>query len=145
MHLTTIGHLVRTKGTLRQALVCYSFFKNVNLHMHEMTIAVSIVDVAVTTANQNNAAKINAISLEVGALSGIEQEALEFCFSEACKNTIAEGAKLIYRSLPATAHCPNCNNTFEAWERAEPCPDCNEMVFQLSGGTEMRVKEINVD
>lgn len=110
-----------------------------------MSLAVNIVDIAVQTAEKNQAKKINSISVEVGALAGVVRDALEFCFSEAVKNTIAEDASLEYFHIPAKAMCESCGHQFETDERAAPCPKCSNMVFQLSGGTEFRVKNINVD
>ena len=113
--------------------------------MHEMTMAMGIVDLAIKTAKQNQAKKINSITVEVGALAGIIRDALEFCFSEAVKNTIAQDATLDYVHIPASAICESCGHSFKADERAAKCPECSEYVFQLSGGTEFRVKNINVD
>ena len=113
--------------------------------MHEMSLAVSIVNIAVQTAEKNQAKKINAISVEVGALAGVMRDALEFCFTEAVKNTMAENASLEYIHIPASATCEHCGQQFETDERASQCPECSNMVFQLSGGTEFRVKNINVD
>ncbi len=113
--------------------------------MHEMTLAVGIIDLAVQTAEQNKAKKINSITVEAGALAGILQDALEFCFTEAARNTIAENAVLKYHVIPAQAVCGACGKRFEALERMAKCPQCGTPVFEISGGTEMRVKDINVD
>ncbi len=113
--------------------------------MHEMTLAVGIVDLAVQTAEQNDAKKINSITVEAGALAGILQDALEFCFTEAARNTIAENAVLNYVVIPAQAVCGTCGFHFPAQERMAKCPKCEAYVFEISGGTEMRVKDINVD
>ena len=113
--------------------------------MHEMTLAVGIIDLAVRTAEQNNAKKINSITVEAGALAGIIQDALEFCFTEAARNTIAENAVLKYVSIPAQAICGACGFHFPSQERVAKCPKCDAFVFELSGGTELRVKDINVD
>lgn len=110
-----------------------------------MSLAVGIVDLAVQTAEQNQAKKINSIAVEVGALAGIIRDALEFCFSEAVKNTIAQDATLDYVHIPASAVCETCGHVFNTDERAAKCPKCENYVFQLSGGKEFRVKNINVD
>ena len=113
--------------------------------MHEMSIAVNIVAIAEDTARRAGAKKINAISLDLGALSGVVKDALEFCFESACKNTMAEGATLELQVIPARAVCESCGHRFEAEQMAPLCPNCGELVFQLNGGTELKVKSINVD
>ncbi len=112
--------------------------------MHEMTIAVNIVDIALQTARAADAQKINTVTVEVGALSGVEPEALEFCFSEACRGTAAQNAKLELILIPAKAHCSHCGNTFETNHFLNLCPQCGQEVI-ASGGQELKVKTINVD
>ena len=67
--------------------------------MHEMTIAVSIVDIVCKKALKENATKINRVVLEVGELSGIMTEALEFGFEAAAKNTLVEGSQLVIKKI----------------------------------------------
>jgi len=112
--------------------------------MHEMSIAVSIVDIAVKTAQEAEAQKINAITVELGALAGVVPEALEFCFEAACKETIAEGAKLELIHLPALAKCTSCGFEFETDQFLNVCPECKAQVL-AAGGQELQVKSINVD
>lgn len=113
--------------------------------MHEMSIALNIVDLAVATARQNQARKINAVVLELGALSGVVREALEFCFSSACKGTPAEGAALQIEPIPAIAICEQCAKEFNADQIVSACPACQSMVFNVAGGRELRIRSINVD
>ena len=97
-----------------------------------MTLAVGIVDLAVQTAEQNKAKQINAIAVEVGALAGVIRDALEFCFSEAVKNTIAENARLEYIHIPARATCESCGHQFNSDERAAKCPNCDGAHYILT-------------
>jgi hydrogenase nickel incorporation protein HypA/HybF len=66
--------------------------------MHEMTIAMNIVDIVCQKADEEKAVKVNSVDLVIGELSGVMIDSLEFCFEAACKNTIADGAELnIYK------------------------------------------------
>ena len=113
--------------------------------MHEMSIAMNVVTIATDIARENNAAKINSIELSVGVLSGVVPDALEFCFSSACKGTPAENATLKLDIILADAQCESCGFKFQAKEMVSQCPKCKEMVFQISGGRELKVAAINVD
>ncbi|MBN1407834.1 MAG: hydrogenase maturation nickel metallochaperone HypA [Calditrichaceae bacterium] len=113
--------------------------------MHEMSIAMNLVDLAVQTAKQNDAQKINSMVLEMGSLTGVVREALEFCFESACKGTIAEGAKLEIINIPGNAVCEHCGHRFSGDQVAVPCPKCNEYVFNIQGGRELKLKSVNVD
>jgi hydrogenase nickel incorporation protein HypA/HybF len=113
--------------------------------MHEMSIAVNIIDIAVETARKNNALKINEIVLDIGTLSGIETESLLFCYDSACKNTMAEGSSLKLNIIPAKAVCDSCGFEFETASPVPTCPICENFVLMVSGGRELKIKSINVD
>ena len=113
--------------------------------MHEMSIAINLVELAIQTASQNQAKRINSMALELGTLSGVVREALEFCFESACKGTMADGAILEILPIPAIAHCENCGRQFECNQIADPCPACGEYVFNIQGGKELKLKSVNVD
>jgi hydrogenase nickel incorporation protein HypA/HybF len=66
--------------------------------MHELSIAVSIVEMAAEQAEQR-AVEISAIHLRVGALSGVVKEALLFCYPLACEGTCLEGSQLIVHDV----------------------------------------------
>jgi len=112
--------------------------------MHEMSIAMNIVDIAVQTARQNGAKKINAITVEIGALAGVVPEALEFCFEAATRDTMAQGSKLEVIYLKAEAECSECGAKFETDQFLNICPKCGQQVF-ARGGKQLQVKSINVD
>ena len=110
-----------------------------------MSIAMNLVDLAVQTAQKNDANKINFMILELGSLAGVVQEALEFCYESACKGTIAEGSRLEIITLQGEAKCENCGHQFKCNQAALPCPKCNEYVFNIQGGRELKLKSVNVD
>jgi hydrogenase nickel incorporation protein HypA/HybF len=60
--------------------------------MHEMSIALSIVDLADEQANLAHAGKIIEIELDIGTMSGVEVEALNFALEIAAKDTLLEAA-----------------------------------------------------
>ncbi|MBI4778251.1 hydrogenase maturation nickel metallochaperone HypA [Candidatus Desantisbacteria bacterium] len=62
--------------------------------MHEAAIAQSILDMAIDTAMQNNAAKITRIRLKLGEYACINHDSLRFVFSCMAQESMAEGAGL---------------------------------------------------
>jgi hydrogenase nickel incorporation protein HypA/HybF len=63
--------------------------------MHELSIAMSIVEIAEDNAAMAGVKSVSEIQIEVGNLSGVVDEALEFALEEAVKNTILRNAKRI--------------------------------------------------
>lgn len=113
--------------------------------MHEMTIAVSIVDIICKKANDENAKKINNVVLEIGDLSGIMIDSLEFCFDAATKNTIADGAELKINTIEGKALCKNCNKNYNLKNDFTPCPICDDFNIDVIEGKELSIKSFNID
>lgn len=113
--------------------------------MHEMTIAVSIVDVVCKKATEENASKINNVILEIGELSGVMIDALKFCFEAATKNTLAEGAELKINNIKGKAFCKTCNKNYNLKNDFTPCPICDDFNIDVIEGKELSIKSFNID
>ena len=113
--------------------------------MHEMSIAVNIVDIICQKAEDEDASKINSVDLLIGSLSGIMIDSLEFCFEAACKNTLAEGAKLQVDKIKAEAFCKSCNKNFIMESEFSPCPTCTDFNYEILRGKELSIKSFNID
>ncbi len=117
----------------------------IDIAMHEMSIAINIVDIAVDTALKSDAKKINEIVVDIGRLAGIIPESLLFCYDSACKDTIAEGSQLKLNIIQAKAVCDSCGFEFDADSPVPLCPKCDDFVLRVNGGRELKIKSINVD
>ena len=95
--------------------------------MHEMAIAEGIVDVALDTLKANEGTIIHAIQVQIGALSGVEPEALHFCFDAVTQGTAAEGAKLEIEIIPMKGRCLDCHREFSMEQYRHVCPHCARM------------------
>ncbi len=111
--------------------------------MHEVSLMMSIIDTALKTAEQENAERINRISLQIGAKSGVVIDSLEFAFEMVSKNTIAEKATLEIESIPLRGECLNCGHQFEA-EKFLVCEKCGHFAKAISG-QELNIKLIEVE
>ena len=113
--------------------------------MHEMSICESLVSIIEDQAVAQSFSRVNMVRLEVGALAGVEIEALLFSFEVVTRNGIADGAKLDVIKLPVTGWCMPCANAVVVKERYDACPDCGSYQIQITGGEELRIKEMEVD
>jgi len=113
--------------------------------MHEMTIAMNIVDIVCKQANEEKAHKINSVELEIGSLSGIMIDSLKFCFETACKNTIANRAELNINEIEAMAFCKSCEKEFKIESDFSPCPTCKNFNYEMKKGKELSIKSFNID
>ena len=113
--------------------------------MHEMSLCEGIIQVLEEQAQQQNFSTVSLVVLEIGALAGVEKEALRFGFDVVTKGTLAEAATLEIVDLPATAWCFACEMSVPVSERFDCCPQCSGHQLQVNGGDEMRIKELEVE
>lgn len=113
--------------------------------MHEMAIAESILTAIEEQARIQDYSRVKSVRLEIGPLSGVETEALRFCFDVVIKGTLADGAGLQIDSDPAQAWCMSCAKSVTIAQRYDPCPDCGGHQLQITSGTELRIKELEVE
>ncbi len=68
--------------------------------MHELSIAVNIVDIACEEAERQGDSLVDAVYLNLGVLSGVVKEALLFSWELACEGTRIAGAHLAIQDVP---------------------------------------------
>jgi hydrogenase nickel incorporation protein HypA/HybF len=112
--------------------------------MHEMSLAESIIQIAEDTARSNGAARVSLVLLEVGRLAGVEIDALRFCFDAASRSSLADGARLVIEQPEGSAWCMPCSESVPLASLADPCPKCGSHQLQVTGGTELRVREVEI-
>ncbi|GMT48249.1 MAG: putative hydrogenase nickel incorporation protein HypA [bacterium] len=114
--------------------------------MHEVSIARSILDIAITECRKSGFKRINSVSLRIGKVSGVKVQSLLFAFDIIKIDTIAQGATLICEEVSIVGYCPECHNDFEAASGLIlACPECGGTRFSINGGRELDIVEIDVD
>ncbi len=113
--------------------------------MHEMAISESIVGILEAEARRQKYARVRKVRLEIGALAGIEPEALRFTFEVVTKGTLAQDALLEIIAMEAQAWCLACERTVPICRRFDACPECGGYQLQVTAGEEMRIKDLEVE
>ena len=113
--------------------------------MHEMSLAEGIVQLVEEAARNEGSSRVRAVWLEIGRLASVETEALRFCFDVVTRGGVAEGARLEIVDLPGQAWCMQCAQQVEITEQYAACPRCGSYQLQVTGGNEMRVRELEVE
>ena len=112
--------------------------------MHEMSIAMSVIEIACKEAQAGGAERIESIQMDVGKLAGVMIDSLEFCFEAARKDSMAAEADLIINELPGKGRCQDCGTTFEVESFVTICPECESYRVEIEQGRELRVASITV-
>jgi hydrogenase nickel incorporation protein HypA/HybF len=76
--------------------------------MHELSIAVSLVEAAEEEASKHGAPGISAVHLRLGVLAGVAKEALLFSYELASEGTTLAGSKLVIEDAPVVVFCHSC-------------------------------------
>lgn len=113
--------------------------------MHEMSLAEGVLQLVEDTARRESAQRVKLVVLEIGRLSSVEPEALKFCFEAVTHGSIAQGSALEIIDVPGEGWCLPCAETVTMSELYGACPKCGSHQVQPTGGTEMRVKEIEIE
>ena len=110
-----------------------------------MSLALSILQIVEDAARAPRFERVRSVWLALGDLAAVEAEAMRFCFDAVGRGTLAEGATLNVIRVLGEGLCFNCNQTVPLAALYDPCPVCGGHPVQATGGTEMRVKELEVE
>ncbi|MCF8367968.1 MAG: hydrogenase maturation nickel metallochaperone HypA [Bacteroidales bacterium] len=113
--------------------------------MHELSIAMSIIEIAEENAKNANTSVISEIELEIGTQAGVVMDALTFAIEAAKKGTMLEGAKWVINEVPAIARCADCKHEFPTPDLFSPCPKCGNPFSDVFQGRELRVKSLKAE
>jgi hydrogenase nickel incorporation protein HypA/HybF len=112
--------------------------------MHELSIAMSIVDMALEEA-ERRCVKIDAVHLELGPLSGVVADALLFSYEVASNGTPLEGSRLIIKEVPIEVYCPTCSaNRILKSMQWFCCPECGALTRDVIHGKELAITALEV-
>jgi hydrogenase nickel incorporation protein HypA/HybF len=109
--------------------------------VHEMSITQSIVEICESNAGGR---QVLSVALEIGELSNIVPESVEFCFEACSKGTLLDGARLDIDRIAGRGRCLECSQEFPVQSYYEPCPACSGYQVEILAGEELRVKELEV-
>lgn len=114
--------------------------------MHELSIAISIIELAEEEAERRGDVHVNAVHLKLGILSGVAKEALLLSYDLACEGTTLEGSRLIIEEMPIVVYCPKCDRRQTAsathWFC---CPECGTPTPEILQGKELEVAAMEIE
>jgi hydrogenase nickel incorporation protein HypA/HybF len=113
--------------------------------MHELSIAMSIVEMATEEAERRGA-QVNAVHLKLGLLSGIVPEALLSSYQIACDDTPMKGSRLLIEEIPIIVYCSKCEaqRTLSSMQLF-CCPDCGTPTGDVIQGRELEVVALELN
>ena len=113
--------------------------------MHEYSIATSLLEIALRTANEHGLKKISRAKVQAGALRSIVPCQLTFWWEAVARRTPAEGAVLDIETVPLRSRCRHCGHEFEVEEMVFRCLRCGSIDLDTIAGMELLLIEIEGD
>lgn len=112
--------------------------------MHELSIVMSIVDIATQQTQKAEANEVEEIELVIGELSGIEMYSFDFAWKQGIKNSVLEFAVLKMARPKGIGQCMDCETLFQMNQLFDACPSCGSHFVAIQQGKEMKVKSLVV-
>jgi hydrogenase nickel incorporation protein HypA/HybF len=113
--------------------------------MHELSIAMSIVEMAQEEAELRGNVHIQAVHLRLGLLSGVVKDALLSSYEMACETTILEGSRLIIEEVPVEIYCANCRTQRPVHSiQYFCCSECGTPSAEVIRGKELEVFALEI-
>ena len=122
--------------------------------MHELSISQAIADVVLKEAEKQDAKKVTLVELEIGELSLLNPEQVEFCLKLIFERTYASEAELKIGLVKPQVNCRNCGYEGTLETKEDPlyhlviptfkCPQCGSGEISVKRGRECTVKRIEI-
>ncbi len=114
--------------------------------MHELSIALSLLDLAAEEAERHQASRVVAIHLRLGPLAGVVKEALLSAYELAREGSALPTAELVIEETPLVALCPACAGPRTlASSQLLCCPDCGTPTPEVISGRELEVRALEIE
>lgn len=114
--------------------------------MHEFSIAENIVNLVLRAAKEHRLERVDAITVEAGALRQIVPESLLMAFdalkAAADREELMGNCRLNLVAVPQLVRCRDCDAGFVPEDWCYLCPACGSIETEVVAGNELVIKSI---
>jgi hydrogenase nickel incorporation protein HypA/HybF len=112
--------------------------------VHELAVCQGLIGQVARVAREQRASQVHAVTVAVGALSGVESGLLERAFTIARAGTVADQAQLHVETLPARIACGECAAEADVPANRLLCPRCANWRVRVVGGEELVLTHVEL-
>ena len=112
--------------------------------MHELSLVKSIVDTCQKIVQEKDAHRVKLINLQVGTLSGVDIDALNFAWDAGVKDTVLEKATYNLEIKNAIAVCSQCQTHYQTNFLYDPCPKCGNFGCTYLCGRDFKISSVTI-
>ena len=114
--------------------------------MHELSIAMSIIDVVLEEAGRLGDVAVAAVHVRLGPLSGIVKEPLLSAYQLAREGTPLANTRLLIEEMPLVLYCPICEADVPATSvQVLTCSRCGTSDARIAGGDELDITALEIE
>jgi hydrogenase nickel incorporation protein HypA/HybF len=113
--------------------------------MHELSIAQNIVEIIQQYVPAEERDRVRSVFTIVGEHSGVVADSLTFSYQAITAATVLERSHLEIEQVPFMVRCKNCSRDSHTIMGSIQCPLCNSLDTEVLAGTELRVREIEME
>jgi hydrogenase nickel incorporation protein HypA/HybF len=115
--------------------------------VHEVSVALGMVDELRKIAAKNSAKKILNVKLKIGRMSGIVTDSLKFAFDAVkLEHPFIASAEIVIEEVPLVYKCNECSRSFDGDNLYFPsCPDCDSYNLTLVSGEEQHIENVEIE
>lgn len=110
--------------------------------MHERSLVRDLLRQLDDLVIAHAARGVKEVHLCVGEFSGIDLDLLRTAFSEMARDSSAQCARFIARSIPLTGRCQDCRHEFFISRFRFECPRCLGRSIAIVGGEELLLESV---
>ncbi|MCK4719485.1 hydrogenase maturation nickel metallochaperone HypA [bacterium] len=111
--------------------------------MHEFFLTEGLIRLATDEATKAGIVILEKITVQIGALSGVNIDSIDFAFGILSKNNeLTRDTELVVEEIPGRGKCSRCGREIELERLYLICPNCNSPTVEITGGREFIIKNL---
>jgi Zn finger protein HypA/HybF involved in hydrogenase expression len=108
-----------------------------------MALSEEVIATALRAVDQD-AGRMRAICVHVGALSAVNMRSFEFCMGACLTEMGMADVRVELTWVPARFEC-RCGLSYEAEDMFSPCPECGGFMRTVTGGRDVFIDHLEVE
>jgi hydrogenase nickel incorporation protein HypA/HybF len=114
--------------------------------VHELSIVQGVIEAVAESAQKAGARKVTVVTLRIGALADVVEDALQFSYGIATEGTLLAGSSLVVHRLPVLIYCETCGESRELPGLVcFRCPVCQTPSLDLRQGRELEIESLEIE
>lgn len=113
--------------------------------MHELAVCQALMGQVDQIAAREAATRVTVVTLQIGALSGVEGQLLKDAWPIASAGSLAADSELLIESVPLRVRCMVCGSESDAMPNRLTCGACDSFRTVLISGEELLLKSLELE